>query len=57
MDNILIYSAADNFSIWQLVLPLSRPLRALQGRRPTLHGRFAGLSAFRLPARQTSSRA
>jgi hypothetical protein len=33
MGNLLIYSAAVNFCIWQWVLPLSRPYPGSQGRK------------------------
>ena len=46
LGNILIYSAADNFCIWQRALPRSRPCRASQGRKPIRRGRCASSSAL-----------
>jgi len=46
MGNLLIYSAADNFCIWQRALPRSPPSRASLGRKPIRHGPCASLVPF-----------
>jgi hypothetical protein len=40
MGNLLIYSAAEIFCIWQRALPRSRPSRELHGRKPIRRGRY-----------------
>jgi len=39
----LIYSAVDNFYIWQRALPRCRSRRMSQGRKPIRRGRCASL--------------
>jgi hypothetical protein len=41
MGNLLIYSAAEIFCIWQRALPRCRQFRASRGRKPIRRGRFA----------------
>ena len=49
MGNLLIYSAADSFSIWPRALPRCRPWRASRGRKPIQRGPLR-LSFRLLPA-------
>jgi hypothetical protein len=54
--NLLIYSAAETFSIWPRALPRCRPSHASLGRKPTRRGRCASSPPRAPPARQTFSR-
>jgi hypothetical protein len=56
MGNLLIYSAAAIFCIWQRVLPRCPPCRALLGRKPIRRGRCALSKALALAQHSTSSR-
>ena len=53
MGNLLIYSAADNFSVWPPVRPRCRPCRASRGRKLIRHGQCGSSLATRRAARPT----
>jgi hypothetical protein len=46
MGNLLIYSAAEIFCIWQRVVPRSGPYRGLRGRKPFRRGLCASSSVM-----------
>src|SRR5262249_47315197 len=46
MGTLLIYSAAEIFSIWPRAPPRCRPSRASRGRKPIRRGRCAGIIGF-----------
>src|SRR5262252_8250071 len=50
MGNLLIYSAADDFCIWQRVLPRCRRCRASRGHKPIRRGRCASSCRLALAA-------